>query len=323
MQVAGYTIAPEHLVMLGLFLGVLIAFEGLRQILSGEGRDEEARLRRMRVIREGRTPEEALQLLRAPEVKTGLARVPVIGDLPHQLRQAGIAVPPRLFLLGTAVAVVVAQFVFSGLFGPVLATLFALSIGAGLPVLLVRHLRRRRLDAFTAQLPDALDLMMRGLRVGHPLNVTFSNVAAMMEEPLAGEFAIMADQIAYGDELTDALYDLAERVDTEDVHYLAVSVSIQHGTGGNLAAMLGTLAATVRERIMMRRRVKALSSEGRMSAMMLSAMPILIYVVTSFTAPRYYGSVRDDPLFVPIALVVIALVVANYLVLRHLVNFKV
>ena len=317
------SLTPQHIVLIGLFFGVLLAFEGLRQILSGEARNEDTRVRRIKMIRDGRTPEESLQLLRAPETKSPLQRIPLIGTLPQQLRQAGITMPAQLFLMISGLLVLFAYMVLSQLFGAIMAVPFAIGAGLGLPISVVKHLRQKRMNAFIAQLPDALDLMMRGLRVGHPLSVTFGSVAQMMEDPIASEFATMADQVAYGDEIIDALFDMAERIDQEDVHYLAVAVAIQHGTGGNLAAMLGTLSQTVRDRAMMRRRVRALSSEGRMSAFFLSALPVFIYAMTSITSPDYFGEVKDDPAFVPIAVIIVSLVLGNFFALRKLVNFKI
>lgn len=197
---------------------------------------------------------------------------------------------------------------------------FAISGFAALKLLKSKH--QKRVDALTQQLPDALDLMMRGLRVGHPVGTTIANVGRTMADPIGAEFRILAEQISHGDYLTDAFDDLAERLGQEDVEYLAVAISIQHGTGGNLAEILGTLSKVVRERIIMRRRVRAISSEGRMSAYVLSALPVLIYVSTSLTAPDYYTGVSDDPMFMPVMVLIVALVIGNFLALRKLVTFE-
>lgn len=164
---------------------------------------------------------------------------------------------------------------------------------------------------------------MRGLRIGHPINATIHNVASAMPDPIGTEFARMSEQIAYGENLTDAFFDLADRIDQEDMHYLAVSIGIQHGTGGNLAQMLNTLSKVIRGRGAMRRRVKAVSSEGRISSVILSCLPILIFGFTSVTAPKYYIEVQDDPMFWPMAVVIVVLLVANFLVLRKLTTFRI
>lgn len=179
------------------------------------------------------------------------------------------------------------------------------------------------MTAMTHQLPDALDLMARGLIVGHPLNTTIASVATDMQDPIGTEFGVMVDQISYGDDLVDSFVDFADRTDLEDVQYLAISVAIQAGTGGNLAQVLSTLAKVIRDRITMRKRIQAISSEGRLTSNFLSLLPVAILTFTMVTTPDYYGGVSGDPLFRPIAITVVVLMVVNYFAMRRLVNFKI
>jgi tight adherence protein B len=165
--------------------------------------------------------------------------------------------------------------------------------------------------------------MARGLRVGHPLNTSIGTVAQEMPDPISSEFGIIFDQVNYGEDLPDAFQDFADRVDIEDVYYLSASIGIQHGTGSDLARVVELLAKVIRSRIMMRRKVKAISAEGRASAAFLSSLPILMFVFTSISAPGYYSGVYDDPLFMPMATAIVVLTIANALILRKLVNFHV
>jgi tight adherence protein B len=310
-----------YLPFAGLFIGVLIAFEGLRQTVARRADIEAARSARIRQI----IAESGGKMLLMHHAKpdTWQARIPVFGALGTNMRQAGMKMGVRPFVAVCAFSGAVTFLVWSQILGFGVAVLPALLIGAGLPVMVVANFKRRRLERFTAQLPDALDLMMRGLRVGHPINTTLSNVVDNMEDPISTEFKIMADQIAYGEDLVSAFMALAERVDQEDMYYLAASVGIQHGTGGNLAAMLGTLSRVIRNRAMMRRRIKAISSEGRISAFILSGLPLLIFGFTSYSAPGYYTGVQDDPMFLPMAIAIVVFLVANFLVLRKLSSFRV
>jgi tight adherence protein B len=139
---------------------------------------------------------------------------------------------------------------------------------------------------------------------------------------VAAEFSIMVDQIAYGDELVDAFMDFADRIDVEDVRYLAISAAIQHGTGGDLAQVLQTLAQVIRDRLSMRKRIKAISAEGRLTSGFLSLLPAFILVSTSISAPGYYTGVMDDPMFRPLAIIVAVLIVVNFIVMRRLVTFR-
>lgn len=316
-------IDPAYFLYIGIFVGVVLAFEGIRQaFFAGEAADA-VRSRRMKLLQKGMSNEQVLALLRPTPKVTLLSRIPVYGNLPSKMLQAGMSMKPVVFLAGCALIAGVLFVLASAILGVTTAFIVAVLTGMVIPMSIINIIRKKRVEDFTEQLPDALDLMTRGLRVGHPLNVTIANVASNMPDPIGSEFGIMADQITYGDELTEAFFDLADRMDQEDMHYLAASVSIQHGSGGNLASMLTTLSRVIRARFAMRRRIKAISSEGRISAWVLSSLPFLMYGATSITAPGYYSSVKDDPLYLPIAIAILALVLANFLTLRKLVSFRI
>ena len=317
-------LTPEtinYVVYAGTFLGILLVFTGLAQLLQrGESRNE-ARNRRMRMIETGASAEEILALLKPEAPSGGMARLPFIGQLPANLSQAGMTIPPSQFILicgfGTAVG-----FVVAAIFLPLLAAaILAVALGLFLPVALVRSQRDKRVEKLIAQLPDALELMARGLKVGHPLNASIQSVAKEMPDPIGTEFGLIFDQVSFGDDLVDAFEDFAGRFPIEDVHYLAASIGIQHGTGGDLARVISVLSRVIRDRMAMRRRVRAISSEGRLTAIFLSAIPPLIFGATSILTPDYFGSVRGDPLFLPMMATIATLTVLNFLVLRKLVNF--
>ncbi|MDT8327878.1 MAG: type II secretion system F family protein [Roseovarius sp.] len=317
------TIDPIYFLYIGGFLGVLITFEGIRQALMGNTSDGNTRSRRMSDLRRAMAAEHLTALVRTAPKTTLLSAIPVYGTLPAKMRQAGMTMTPAVFL-ALCFACAFGLFCLAIMIvGVTNGIIIAVLSGTVIPMSVINIIRKKRVEKFSQLLPDALDLMMRGLRVGHPLNVTISNVANSMPDPIGTEFAIMADQITYGDDLVDAFFDLAERIDQEDMHYLAVSISIQHGTGGNLAAMLGTLARVIRGRFAMRRRITAISSEGRITAWMLSALPFMMYGATKITAPDYYSSVSGDPLFMPIAIAIVVLATANLVILRNLVNFRI
>ena len=306
----------------GMFLGLLMVFEGLRQALSRSETVKQARNRRMRLIARGATPEQVLKLLKPAIGDAGLGGWPFVASLPKAMRQAGLMVKPGIFLTYCMVASATIMVAGSALTPPAAAAAAGVLIGSVLPIFVVRRIAARRLAALTRQLPDALDLMARGLRVGHPLNTTIGSVARDMVDPVATEFGLIVDQISYGDELVEAFADFADRVDTEDARYLATSVAIQNGTGGDLAHVLNTLAKVIRGRIEMRKRIQAISSEGRMTAMFLSALPVIIVGVTSITAPDYYAGVMGDAMFRRIAVVVVVLTVGNFFAMQKLVRFR-
>ncbi|MDW4499976.1 type II secretion system F family protein [Sulfitobacter sp. D35] len=322
-QLTAETLNVQLMMYVSVFVGALLAFEGLRQLLSRSEQRSEARNRRMRMMHAGRSTEDILAVLKPERNQGVLGNLPIVGDLRATMSKAGLTMPPALFVALSIIGMIVFGVAAATVLGPVVAVPLAVALFGALPLILVRAACQRRMDQFVRQLPDALELMARGLKVGHPLNTTIRSVATEMPDPIASEFGVVMDQIAYGDDLTDAFREMADRIDLEDVRYLSVSIGIQHGAGGDLARVLMTLGRVIRNRLSMRRRIRAISSEGRLSAYFLSVIPVVIFVFTSVTAPSYYGDVMDDPLFPPIAVAVVILVVLNAIVLRRLVNFRI
>ena len=310
-------------VYVGIFLGILLVFEGLWQLMSRSERPTDARNRRMRLIARGATTGEVLGLLKPKETRWVLHALPFIGSLPRDIRQAGMTIRPTTVLGLGLMTTVIFGLALSARIDPVLAFAVAGLVSLVVPVLIIRGRRDARMKKLTSQLPDALDLMARGLKVGHPLNATIASVARDMVDPVATEFGIIVDQISYGDDLVSAFRDFSDRSGVEDVNYLATSVAIQNGTGGDLSRILLTLSKVIRGRITMRKRIMAISSEGRMTAWFMSLLPVFIFASTSLTSPTYYFGVSDDPMFKPVAIAVVLLIVANFLAMRRLVNFKI
>jgi tight adherence protein B len=180
-------------------------------------------------------------------------------------------------------------------YGWPLALLAGCASGIGLPVMMLRTLRQRRRNKFEAQLPEAVDIMVRSLKAGHPLPVAISMVAREMEDPIGTEFGLTADELTYGLDLEGAMQQMSARVGQDDFALVVVAISIQAKTGGNLSELLSNLASVLRARFKMRRRVKAVSAEGRMSAMGLSALPFLVFGALMLLAPDFYGEIWNEP----------------------------
>lgn len=320
-QLPGFS--TSILIYVGIFLGVLLLFDGIWQLMSRREGAKDARNRRMRLIANGASTGEVLSLLKPDEAKWSLSSLPFVGTLPRDIRQAGLTLRPRTVVAFGLVATITIGLALMSRTNPMAAFAVAALIGIVAPSLIIRKMRDDRMKVIVNQLPDALELMARGLRVGHPLNTTISTVARDMVDPIATEFGIIVDQISYGDDLVRAFRDFAERIELEDVNYLSTGVAIQNGTGGDLSRILLTLSKVIRARITMRKRILAISSEGRMTGMFMSLLPVFIFCSTSFLSPLYYFGVKDDPLFVPIASLVVLLTIANFLAMRRLVNFKI
>ena len=183
--------------------------------------------------------------------------------------------------------------------------------------------RRRRIERFAQQLPDSLDIIVRGLRVGHPFSSAIELVAREMRDPIGSELGITADEMTFGQDVVNAVSNLYRRVGQEDLVFLAIAVSVQSQTGGNLADVLARLATLMRERVTMRLKIKALSAEGRLSGWFLSAMPFILFGAIQLVATDYFGGLRGTAFLVP-ALVYgfISLILSNIAIYR-MVHFKV
>jgi tight adherence protein B len=312
----------QFVTYLAAFLGVILVLEGLRQLFSRSASIEQKKSKRMQLIQKGASTEEILKILKPTVKRSFVERLPFLGDLPIVLRQAGVTMAPGAFLV-TCLAATVAIFVIAAQFFSLTnAAALAFILGLIVPMLQVRMKRNERMLRLVTQMPDALDLMARGLQVGHPLNITLQSVADEMSDPVATEFGIVVDQVSFGDELTEAFRDFSERIDQEDVHYLATAIAIQHGTGGDLARVLKVLSRTIRDRLNMRKKIKALTAEGRLTGAFLSLIPILIFIAMQVLSPEYYGSIAGEPEAVPLGISVFMLMVLNAIVLRKLVNFR-
>lgn len=313
-------IEPGWLIFVGVFMGALLLIEGMRQLTSRRETDSEARSRRMRLIAGGTQIAERLRILLPGN---GSQKAFLGLDLGRMLVASGLPRQPLLFGLGALALFCLSSLALMPLVGTLVAVGLSLMIFILLPLMLISAIKTARLKRISAQLPDALDLMARALRAGHPLSSSIGTVAETMPDPIGTEFGILVDQISYGDELVVAFRKLAERNPSEDFHCLAVSIAIQHGTGGNLGRVLGVLAGVMRGRIMMRRKIKSMSAEGRISAWILSGLPFMMVGLNSLITPSYYGDVVQDPLFMPMALVTLALIFLNGFVLFRLVNFRI
>jgi len=203
-----------------------------------------------------------------------------------------------------------------------LALLIGILAGIVVPILLLVALRSRRRAQFDAQLPEALDIIVRSLRAGHPVPVAISLVAREMPDPIGTEFGMASDEMIYGLDLEAALQNLRTRVGLQDLSFVEVAVSVQSKTGGNLGEVLSNLSRVIRDRFKLRRRVKAMSAEGRLSAVALSAIPILVFFLVNLMAPNFYGDVKGDPIIVPVVVATFFVWAAGVFTIYRLVNFK-
>jgi tight adherence protein B len=280
--------------------------------------------RRMKRMNEEAPGEQTLQgLLRERGLTTGGDFAFGAIGLNRLYTQSGITGSPLAFAaMFLAAATVVALltlivFGFSALFS---LALFAM-VGFVLPLLFLRRARKRRIARFAKQLPDALDMIVRSLRAGHPTSVSVNLVAREMPDPIGTEFGIASDEITFGLSLEQAMRKLSARVGFEGLHLLTVSLSIQAKTGGNLTEILTNLSKVLREREKLRMKIKALSAEGRVSAIVISAFPLVMFGLLWLIAPSYYGDVWNSPLIAPVFLIFGLWAALGDFIMYQMVNF--
>ncbi|TGQ38337.1 type II secretion system F family protein [Mesorhizobium sp. M00.F.Ca.ET.216.01.1.1] len=237
--------------------------------------------------------------------------------------QSGITGNPLSFvaifiLAGLALALI---FVFLLNFSAIVSLAIFLLIAFFLPFLVLRRARTKRIQKFAAQLPNALDMIVRSLRAGHPTSVAIGLVAREMPDPLGTEFGIVSDEITFGLSLENAVRKLSQRVGFEGLQLLSVSLSIQAKTGGNLTEILSNLSSVLRERQKLRLKIRALSAEGRMSAWIISLFPLLMLAILTGLAPSYYGDVWGNPLVMPAFLIFGLWALLGDFIMYRMVNF--
>jgi tight adherence protein B len=315
-----------------VFCAVVLLIAGLHILYMDGTAGRRTVNRRLRTLTGGTAQPDTSEILRRkPRGRIGIlahfTRWPA--RLDRLVAQAGYTVPVRRVAL---VMGAITVFVFAavtaltgggGAIGSMVTALAAVSFGIGATMAGLMRLRARRMARCVAQLPEALDIMVRSLRAGHPVNAAMALVGREMAAPLAGEFRLAVDEMTYGLDLRDALANMIERLAVPDLQYVAAAIKIQHETGGNLAEILHGLATVIRARMRMLKKTRALSAEGRLSAHVLAAMPVIFAGLVYVSRPEFYLSASADPLFFPIVGAALGLELFGVLVMWRLVNYHV
>jgi tight adherence protein B len=305
-----------------VFLAATLAVYAFYWVFVFNRREQQVINRRLELNKQLRDASAVLATLRDERGIRNLNN-PTLRQLSDWLSQTGINVMRRKAVL-TALAVCFALTVaFSQVLGLGLgAILLALPATAALLVLYLMRQRSQRIAAFGEQLPDAIDIIVRGVRVGLPFTSAVALVAREMPDPVGTEFGMLGDEIGFGLDVRSALANLYRRVGQADLLFLTVSVGIQAQTGGNLAEILSRLSKLMRNRATMRLKIKALSAEGRASAITLSAFPFVMFFLVNFISPAYYGAIRSNPIVEPAIYLGLFLLVVGNAIMYRMVNFK-
>ena len=315
-----------------VFIAVVAFVEGLFTLLHEmrHGPDKPINRRLQAIAAHGNDHGAALaSLLRKPMAEglpwlKSLLRGTLLLRLERLIATSGLRISTQRVVLYIGILTLVLFLTFNALSHRNLASLFAAAaLGIAIPLVIIMRVRNKRAARVTAQLPDALDMMVRSMRAGHPVPAGIGLVAREMQDPLGTEFGIVHDEMAYGLDLRQALEKMRDRLGLSEINYMVVAIRIQYATGGSLAEVLASLASIIRERGKLRAKAKAMSAEARLSGKILGALPILVVLGINLLNPTFYSAVPEST-GLQIALGTAAsMVLLGWFLLRKFTNFTV
>lgn len=310
------------------FLAVAMAVSGVGFVLAGKGPVE--LIRRLDSIR--RVEKDKQSAVRDLTRDESLSELPQFHRLLEKwfwsrrlrvfLAQAGLKIKPGKFVLISAVLAIGTYVVALKIMG-VAAALAAGAVAGPIPFLFVGLKRQRRFQQFAKNFPEAIDLLVRAVRAGHAFTSGLEMISAELPEPVASEFRMAFDEHNYGLPLRDALWNLAERVPLMDVKFFVSALLIQKDTGGNLAEILENLARVIRERFKIMGELRVRTAQGRLTAVILIALPPSLLVFMAFSNGEYVDVLFTDPLGVYMLLAAAGLQLIGSLVLWKIVSVEV
>jgi tight adherence protein B len=196
-------------------------------------------------------------------------------------------------------------------------------LGAGLPHMIVNYLIGKRVKKFTTNFPDAIELLVRGLKAGMPIGETLSVVAKEVPGPVGEEFKLVTEKIKIGKVMEDALQDTADRLGTAEFQFFVITLAIQRETGGNLAETLGNLADVLRKRAQMKLKIRSMSSEAKASAYILGCLPFCIFGMIYSVNPEYIGGFFYEPRLITAGIIGAVWMSIGVFIMAKMVNFEI
>ena len=312
---------------------VVVAATGFLLLVGFDQRRQQGRLLRERLEAinhaVARNPSEEIELLRdellsgIPTLNKMLAKSARASVLQGWLSQAGLKVRAGKFLLAC-----IAMTGFLGLVGYLLTrstwfTPFFMAAGAGIPVGVVVYRRNQRLKQFEELFPEAIDLLARAVRAGHAFTTALELIAQELNEPVASEFRQVFEEQKFGLPIRDALLNLAERVPIVDVKFFVTALMLQRETGGNLAEILDKLSYIIRERFKILRQVRVYTAQGRLTLMILMALPPSCVGLMMVVNPDFIKVLFTDTLGHVLVAAGLTMQTIGYFLIRRIIHIKV
>ena len=317
-------------IALGIFGTILVFLQGCRalhRLLVPTGKD-----RAVERLQKWSSPETATQQLDIVRKET-LSDIPWLNELllkarraqPLRVlhRQADCEAPLGMFVLATPVLALAGMLTVLWMHLPVVLALLCAIVFGSLPAVYLYWLKSQRIAKFERQLPEALELVSRALRAGHAFSVGLKLVGDEGADPVGKEFRRVFDEVSMGVALPEALHNVTERMDSVDLRFFVTSVLIQRETGGNLAEIIDSLATLIRKRFELHLKVRALSAEGRFSAIILFCLPIVVGVILFKMNPEYMSTLFTDPAGKNMLMVGSFMMVTGAIIMKRMVTIKV
>jgi tight adherence protein B len=329
MPTTAITHAPPLLAVL-VFITVVLLLEGLYLLWQAyHGPHAKKIQQRLETLADGGSAAQAhlrrdRNLSELPPFHRFLRQLPHAHQLDRMLLQANLDWSVSGLLLACLAAGAATYLSVTALLHqPPMAALLCGAAAGVLPLAWVRRRRARRLAKLEQQLPDALDLLARALRAGHAFGAGVQMVSEEMADPIASEFRMMHDEVNFGVALAQALTNLSQRVPVTDLRYFVVAVLIQREAGGNLNEVLANLSRLIRQRLKLLTHVRVLSSEGRMSAWILTLLPFAIGGLMTVFNPEFMAPLWNDPMGVTLVRSLLVSIACGALMLRKIIRIRV
>jgi tight adherence protein B len=252
-----------------------------------------------------------------------LLKTPGMLKFDNLISQANAKYPIGFFILFALFLAILGFLIGALIIKNQFASLGLFVLGGLIPFLYLTILKQRRIEKFKRQLPEALDLMARALKAGHAFTNGMRLAADQFDDPLGPEFSEALDEINFGISVPDALRNMAKRIDCSEIRYFVVGVILQRETGGNLAELMGILSYLIREKFKFQGKVRTLSAEGRLSAIILIALPFFIAGWLQFSNPKYLATLFMDPIGKVMILGAVLMMIIGIFVMKKMVTIEV
>jgi tight adherence protein B len=320
-----------------IFIAILILVElgyfVLKGFQSSEKKGVRTRLKALAVQAENEAAVDILKkdrLSDIPWLHSLLKKFSSMGKMSFLVEQAGVQRKPGLYILLSLTFAFIgflAGIPFHSAYFPLFPSFFIIIpctvIPSLLPFLFLHYKRRKRLHKFEEQLPEALDLIARSLKAGHAFSSGLRLISEEMEDPVSVEFEKTVNEINFGISTQDALTNLTNRIPLDDLRFFVISVILQRETGGNLAEILENLARLIRERFKLNGHVRVLSSQARLSAYILVAVPFVLAFIIHLMNPKFYEALLDNPSGKYILAVGVVWMIVGIFVMKRMVTIRV